>query len=387
MRELAVSLVGQAKQGYPLLFGSGLQDRVRQWLREHADFSRIALISDERVADLYARRWLPVLESTGVPVTLATFAPGEASKTRDTKAGLEDLLLEAGFSRDSLVVGLGGGVALDMAGFVAATFMRGIPLISLPTTTLAMVDSAIGGKTGVDTPAGKNLIGAFHPPGAVFADVEHLASLEDAEYLGGFAEAVKHGLIASVDHCRQLETMAPALVRRDTEAQIEVLADSAAIKVCFVEQDERENGARKALNFGHTFGHALERLSGWTLTHGQAVARGIAAECRLSVHMGCLSASEEARVHELLSLFALPCSPFGRLPSRWMPPPAGTLQAKDYLDATRHDKKVRDEKVEYVLLSAVGRVDRGADGQGPWTKAVADDTVMAALFKTTGGFE
>lgn len=382
MRELRVTIQEAERSSYPIFLGFGLDAIFARWLRDHGSWSTVALISDDLVAGVHAHRWQAILGAAGLDVVTLTFPAGEASKTRGTKARLEDQLLAAGLGRDSLIVALGGGVTLDLAGFVAATYMRGLPFVSLPTTTLAMVDSAIGGKTGVDTDRGKNLIGAFHPPQAVFADISHLETLPEPVYLAGFAEAVKHGLIASASHFEALEHAVAALLARDRETLESILEASMAIKVGFVEKDQRESNARKALNFGHTFGHALERLSGWQLSHGEAVARGLLAECRISRHLKLFSHADEKRLQKLLARFKFVQEPFDRLQPELTPEPRGGLALGDYLQATSSDKKAREGKVEYVLLATIGEVARGGEDGDSWTRPVADDTIREALWQT-----
>jgi 3-dehydroquinate synthase len=384
VRTLNVNMPEQERAFYPLVFGHDIGSEVSQWLAERGPWSRIALISDAEVAAIHGARWADILEAAGPAVTRISFPAGEGAKTRGTKDLIEDQMLAAGLGRDALVVALGGGVTLDLAGFVAATYMRSLPWIALPTTTLAMVDSSIGGKTGVDTEAGKNLIGAFHPPQAVFADIQHLETLTQEAYLDGFAEAIKHGLIASQDHFVALEDQSDSILARDPHALESILADSAAIKVRFVEEDEHEADARKALNYGHTFAHALERLSGWQVPHGQAVARGLIAEGRLSRSFGLFSAPEEERLKNLLVRYGFSPEPFDGLPEELRPEPHGSLTAEAYLAATRMDKKVRAGKVEYVLLARIGEVARGGVEQGAWARPVDDEIVRSALLTPAG---
>jgi 3-dehydroquinate synthase len=257
--------------------------------------------------------------------------------------------------------------------------MRGIPFIALPTSTLAMLDSSVGGKTGVDTPTGKNLIGAFHPPRAVFADLHYLKSLPERQFRAGFAEAIKHGLIRSPDHLHDLEQEATRLLSREAGALEAILFASVQIKAHFVELDEREDGARKALNFGHTFAHALERLSGWSLPHGEAVARGLVAESELSAHLGLLDAQDPQRVREVLRRFSLPSEPFVDLPAALTPAPGGPLDLAVYQAATRADKKARRGQVEYVLLGGIGSLARDPSS-GAWTRPVDDEVLRQVLF-------
>jgi 3-dehydroquinate synthase len=362
----------------PVHFGPSLERPMVEWMLSQGLPHRLVLIADDRVAALHAARWQGALDGHGMRVDTLTFEAGEGSKTRRAKAELEDRMLAMGVGRDAWIAALGGGVTLDLAGFVAATYMRGLPWVALPTTTLAMVDSAIGGKTGVDTPAGKNLIGAFHPPRAVFADTGHLETLPPEVYLEGFAEAIKHGLIASRPHLDDLVAARGDLLARREPALSRLLAASASIKAGFVQRDERETDARRALNFGHTFAHALERLSGWRLSHGQAVARGLLAEMVLSRHLGLMPVAEEALGRTALADFGYPPAPFAGLPPELVPEPAGRLRPPDYLEATRSDKKSRSGQVEYVLLERCGAVAR--TGSGEWSRPVADDAVLAALF-------
>ncbi len=363
-----------------MVVGTGLTASLAGFLKRRRDWCRLAIIADEEVARRHAGPLLEALKREGLHTELLTFPPGEASKTRETKAGLEDRLLAAGMGRDAAILALGGGVTIDLAGFTAATYMRGIPFVALPTTVLAVVDSSIGGKTAVDTPAGKNLIGAFHPPAAIFADIAWLATLPADQRRWGLAEAVKHGLIASVSHLEALDRNAPGLLAGNPETLEQILAASAQIKVEFVAADEREADARKALNFGHTVGHALERLSGWRMPHGEAVARGLLAESLLSARQGLLAREEVEEIRRILSRFGLPDEPFQGLPVDLTPEPAGRLSADRFLDATRMDKKAREGRVEYVLLEALGRVALDPERDGAWSRPLDDAVVREVLF-------
>jgi len=384
VRTLDVNMPERERASYPLVFGQDLAPSVREWVASRGLRGRAVLISDTTVAAAHGERWSGILGAAGLTVTSISFPPGEGSKTRESKHRIEDQMLAAGLGRDALVVAIGGGVTLDLAGFVAATYMRNLPWIALPTTTLAMVDSSIGGKTGVDTEAGKNLIGAFHPPQAVFADIKHLETLPQGTYLDGFAEAIKHGLIASQEHFAALEAMSDRIKAREPAALESILSDSAAIKVRFVEEDEQEADARKALNYGHTFAHALERLSSWQLPHGQAVARGLIAEGRLSRALGMFSEPEEERLQALLVRYGFSPEPFDGLPDELRPEPHGSLAAADYLAATRLDKKVRAGKVEYVLLAGIGEVARDESVKRAWARPVDDEIVRSALLTPVG---
>jgi len=236
---------------------------------------RFAVVTDDNVGPLYAER---VSKAIGAErTTVSTVPAGEAHKTRDTWVRITDELLAAGFGRDSLIVALGGGVVGDVAGFVAATYMRGIPYVQVPTTLLAMVDASIGGKTGVDTPAGKNLVGAFHQPIAVIVDPTALATLPRAHLRAGFAEVIKHGAIADEAYLERAVAAASNLGSLDpaSDAMVDLVTRSIEIKADVVRRDEREDGLRKILNFGHTIGHAVELLSDYSILHGDAIALGM----------------------------------------------------------------------------------------------------------------
>jgi 3-dehydroquinate synthase len=235
-----------------------------------------------------------------------TFPAGEASKTRETWTRLTDALLEWGLDRQGAIVAVGGGVVGDLAGFVAATFLRGIPYAQVPTTLLAMLDASVGGKVGVDTPLGKNLVGGFHPPAIVVADPLTLLTLSDRTYRGGLAEAVKHGLIADAEYFGWIEGHVPQLLARDMDALTRLVSRSVEIKAQVVTEDEREGGRRAILNAGHTIAHGLEQESRYQLPHGEAVALGLIGECRIAERMGLAPAGLGARVLGVLRALGLP---------------------------------------------------------------------------------
>jgi len=275
--------VRSAAGEYPVIIEPGGLDRVGELAARHLDGRRIALISDATVAGLYADAVEASLRGAALTVDTYTFPAGEASKTRSSWERLTDTMLADGFGRDSAVVALGGGVTGDLAGFVAATYMRGIPVLQLPTSIVAMVDSAVGGKTGVDTSAGKNLVGAFHPPVAVLIDPEVVRTLDEAQRSDGWVEAVKHGAIVDADYFERMVTDAPALVAGEAGATGRAVRRSVEIKAEVVAADEFESGRRMILNFGHTIGHAVENLAGYhDLLHGECVAIGMVVAAELS---------------------------------------------------------------------------------------------------------
>jgi 3-dehydroquinate synthase len=328
---------------------------IQQWLDENAAGLRPVIIADATVSDLHPGM-LP-----GVP--RITFPAGEHSKSRETWGALSDRLLASGHDRHTLVIALGGGVATDLAGFVAATLLRGVPWLAVPSTTLSMLDASIGGKTGVDTPLGKNLIGAFHPPRAVFADPELLGTLPDAPFLEGLAEAVKHAAVASAAHWEWLARHADSILAREPQALATLIADSVAIKAEIVAGDEREEGRRAILNAGHTWGHAVEHASDYQLPHGHAVAIGLVREARLGESRGVTEPGTADRLAALLGRLHLPTE---------LPIP---LSRERIAGALGHDKKNVHGEVRTVLLRKVGEVARTRDGR--WTHPVSADAFQA----------
>jgi 3-dehydroquinate synthase len=346
--------------GYDVLVGAGLLAALPALVREHAPAHRYAVVADETVARLYGDGVLASLAGAGLRADLLVFPPGEANKTRESWAHLSDRLLGAGFGRDSAVLALGGGVTGDLAGFVAATYMRGLPLVQVPTTLLAMIDSSVGGKTGVDTPAGKNLVGAFLQPRLVLADPEVLRTLPPAELRAGLAEAIKHGAIQDATYFHAIADALPALLALEPAALARLVVRSVEIKAAVVARDEREAGPRKMLNFGHTLGHALEAVSGYRLLHGEAVAIGMALEAAIGERLGVTERGTEARLRGLLRAAGLPAS----VPADC--PPGAVL------DATRTDKKARGGRVEYALLERIGHASPGPDGRWGWAVEEAE---------------
>jgi 3-dehydroquinate synthase len=326
---------------------------------------RVAVIADEQVAALYAEAAIGSF-SGGKPILL-TFPAGERHKTRATWGNLTDELIAAGCGRDTVIVALGGGVTTDLGGFVAATFLRGVPLVQVPTSLLAMIDASIGGKTGVDTPAGKNLVGAFHHPDVVLVDPRLLATLPAARLREGLAEAIKHGVIADAAYFGWIASSLRQILHADVPddaTALDLVQRSVEIKVDVVRKDERELGLRKTLNFGHTVGHAIEHVTAYGVTHGDAVAIGMVAEAILA---------ERLRLADpgLADTVATVCDAAG-LPVRL---PDGVSPA-EVVSATRTDKKSRGGKVEYALPRALGEMAGADSGYGT---AASDADVLRAL--------
>ena len=358
-RRAAFSLVrvgagARAAKAYSVRIGAGAlgllaRDLASGRLTSGRIPSQAAVVSDATVGRLYGRAFSRDLARRVLRATLLVFPAGETHKSRDTKARLEDRLARLAFGRDGVIVALGGGVTGDLAGFLAATWHRGVPVVQAPTTVMAMLDSAIGGKVAVDLPAGKNLVGAFHPPLAVYADTRTLATLPDRELRAGVAEAVKCGTIASASLFRAIERDRATILRRDPDAIARLLLGGARVKARIVTGDERESGRRMLLNFGHTLGHAVESAAGYRLRHGEAVAIGMVLECRIAVRMGLLAPGAAERVATLIAELGLPTEPPRRLR-------IGTLLA-----GAARDKKARAGVVRYVVPSGIGRHAGGGE--------------------------
>jgi len=348
---------------YRVTIGAGLRHEFAALIADAAPAHHYAVVSDDEVAPHYAAPLVAELGRHG-RATVHRMRAGEAHKTRDTWSRLTDDLLAAGCGRDTTVVALGGGVVGDLAGFVAATYMRGVPVVQCPTSLLAMIDASVGGKTGVDTVAGKNLVGAFHPPAAVLIDVETLRTLPMAHRRAGLAEAIKHGVVADAAYFARVETLLPALLDGDASPMLELVARSVEIKAEVVRADPRETGRRKTLNFGHTLGHAIEQASGYVLLHGEAVAIGMVLEARLAERIGVAARGTAREIERVVEGAALPSA----RPS--------SLSAQSVLDATRHDKKARAGAVAYALPARVGAM---AGVERDWAIEVGDSLVLEVL--------
>lgn len=354
---------GDGRLDYPVLVGSGLLASLPGLLAEHAPAHRYGLIADATVADLYGHRLHRELQAAGLDCELLTFPAGELNKSRATWSELTDSLLSAGVGRDGAVLALGGGVTGDLAGFVAATCLRGIPVVQLPTTLVAMVDSAVGGKTGVDVPAGKNLVGAYHPPRLVVADTTTIATLPRAERALGLVEAVKHGAIVDGAYLDRLEADLPALLEGRPDVTTDAVVRSVEIKAEVVSEDEREAGLREILNFGHTLGHGLEAAADYRLPHGSAVAIGLVLEARVGEAVGVTRAGTAARLARIVVSLGLS-----------LVPPAG-IHLEAVLGFVQSDKKTRLGRARYVLLAELGRVAR----DGRCSREVPDPVVKTVL--------
>jgi 3-dehydroquinate synthase len=349
---VAVPIPGAA---YRIHIGPRARRILPKILRE-LGAGRVALIADRHVGALHLIDTLANLPESTV---VFDFEPGEQSKSLARVSELYDGLMRAGMTRGDLVVTLGGGVASDLGGFVAATWMRGMRFVPIPTTLEAAVDAAVGGKTGVNHPGGKNLVGAFHQPSAVVVDTECLNTLPDREFSAGMAESIKHALIRDADFFDWHERHLDEVMGRDAAATRALIAWNCRIKAEIVVRDERESGLRMILNFGHTIGHAIEHLLQYQWRHGECVSLGLVAAMAISRQRGAITDGEFSRAKALLVRAGLPVCV------------ASALESQDVLDACRRDKKRIGDVMNFVLLSRIGEARRATD--------VSDDEIRSAL--------
>ena len=362
---LRIEVPGRKPGGYEVLLERGVLADVARLTRLAAPAHRYAIISDSRVAPLYGERTRSALEAEGGEARLFTFPAGEWNKTRQEWARLSDEMLAEGFGRDSAVVAVGGGVTGDLAGFVAATYMRGIPYVQVPTSLLAMLDSCVGGKTGLDTLEAKNPIGAFHQPSLVLIDPDLLGTLPIFQLASGLAEAVKAAAIADDALFEWLESHVTKLLEREPDLLTELVRRSVAIKAEVVEEDPEESGRREILNFGHTIGHSLEVLGGYGVLHGEAVACGMRIESRIGEILGVTDEGTSTRLAALLGACELDR------------PLEEEFTAERVLEAAQADKKVRGSVLRCVLLGRIGRVSQAAGGG--WAHELPPDGALELL--------
>ena len=355
METLSVAL---ADRSYPIHIGAGVVDAEALW-RPHLRGGRAVVVSNETVAPLCFERLRASLAKLGVETLPVVLPDGEMHKNWETLNSIFDALLAQRCERTTPLIALGGGVVGDMGGFAAACYQRGMPFIQVPTTLLAQVDSSVGGKTAINHPQGKNMIGAFYQPKAVFADTTLLRSLPERELRAGLAEVIKYGLIRDLPFLAWLEANLEALLRQEADALAYAVLRSCANKAEVVAADERESGDRALLNLGHTFGHAIETGMGYgTWLHGEAVAAGTMMAADLSLQLGWLEAADVARVEALFLRAGLPVRGAAMDPER-------------YLELMRHDKKVQDGRLRLVLLRSVG--------QAVLSDVASDTQILAAI--------
>lgn len=307
---------------------------------------RIGIVSDSHVAPHYLAEIQEIAQKVAAEVISFIFPAGEQSKNLDTVADLYEKLIQAHFDRKDILLALGGGVVGDLTGYAASTYLRGIRVIQLPTSLLAMVDSSIGGKTGVDFRGYKNMIGAFHQPSAVYMNLSALFTLTDREYYSGFGEIIKHGLIRDLSYYDYLQKHRDVAARHDKDREElmllkEIVAGSCQIKREVVENDPKEKGERALLNFGHTLGHAIEKLMDFSLLHGECVSLGMVAACALSKNRGWITQKEYEGIREILQALQLPVELKG-------------LDARQIIEVSKSDKKMDAGQIRFVLLKKLG---------------------------------
>ncbi|MCZ6680898.1 MAG: 3-dehydroquinate synthase [Candidatus Poribacteria bacterium] len=333
------------ENSYPIIVDQGVLNQLGSLLKPKAKSEKTLIVVDAIVSKHYSR---PVLESllrAGFDSRIVEIPVGEEHKSLEWFAKLHDQLIDRRMDRSSTLIALGGGVIGDLAGFVAATYMRGIPYVQVPTTLLAQVDASVGGKTAINHPKGKNLIGAFHQPKLVLIDVATLQSLSPRDIRSGLAEIIKHGVIMDVPLFDQIEANLDAILDLEGSVLIDIIARSCADKVKVVTQDEKESGLREILNYGHTFGHALEALTDYnTYRHGEAVAIGMNCAAQLSVNLGMLDAADRKRQKNLLQRAGLPV----HFPSE--------IQPEQLIETMYLDKKARGGRLRLILAKRIGGV-------------------------------
>lgn len=341
MRKVRVAL---GEESYDILIGYGLEKELQSFV-QGAGFSQQAMLAtDSNVGPLYGEKVRAILEAGGLHVTVVTISAGESSKCLSVAEKLYTRAIELGLDRKSPIFALGGGVVGDLAGFIAATYMRGVPFVQLPTSLLAQVDSSVGGKVAVNHALGKNLIGAFYQPKGVFMDLSMMESLPKREIATGLGEIIKYGIIYDADFFVYLEQHADAVLALEREAAVHMIARSCEIKAAVVSEDEKESGLRRILNFGHTMAHAIEKETGYIrYNHGEAVAIGMIGAADISARLGMIPEADVARVEALVARMQLPTKAEGC-----------TVDAM-YRDIF-HDKKTINGKVNWVLMQGIGKV-------------------------------
>ena len=340
--------VGLEDRAYDVLIGDGLIERAGDLIGPLLKRARTAIVADETVMGLHGARLQGALTAAGIESHTVVIPPGEASKSFAQLEEVCDRLLALKLDRGDLIVALGGGVVGDLAGFAASIYKRGVDFVQIPTTLLAQVDSSVGGKTAIDTPRGKNLIGAFHQPRLVLADLGVLATLPDRQMRAGYAEVVKYGFLGDFDFFEWLEINGAAVLAREPAALIHAVARSVEMKAEIVAEDEREAGRRALLNLGHTFGHALEAEVGFgdALLHGEAVALGCAQAFRFSAKLGLCASQDAVRVSQAIERAGLP--------AHLSDIPGGPFDADALIGHMVQDKKAEDGQLTLILAEAIG---------------------------------
>lgn len=341
MERIRVNLEKSGKDSYEILIGEDIMDRVglNTKVKSHAD--RYVIITDSEVNPLYGEMVMEKLGKTALPVDIIEIPAGEPSKSLNTVLDVVKQLIKLKASRKSLLIALGGGVVGDVTGFIASIYMRSIPYVQIPTTLLAQVDSSVGGKTGVDLPEGKNLLGTFYQPMAVYIELSFLKTLSDKDFANGLAEIIKYGIIGDYNLFEFLEHESNGIRKRKPALMKSLVGRSCKIKADIVEMDEKELGLRRILNFGHTLGHALEAASGYTLSHGEAISIGMVGAAKISHRLNYLDTEFCTRIVDLIKQYELPTK---------IPAGSDTSQIMAFM-AT--DKKAVGGRLHFVLVKAI----------------------------------
>jgi 3-dehydroquinate synthase len=342
MKRIKVNLDKKIATSYEIFIGYDILDRMGLLIAKHMPALRYIVITDVNVSAIYGKMLLDGLRGMSLPADMIEFPAGEDAKNIGTAVTIVERLVEIGADRKSALLALGGGVVGDVTGFVASTFMRSVPYIQIPTTLMAQVDSSIGGKTAVDLPEGKNLIGTFYQPRGVFIDVKFLDTLPEEEMSSGLAEAIKYGVIDSIEVFNSLERNIEAIKMRDRALLEDTIENACRIKKGIVEIDEKEMGMRRVLNFGHTIGHAIEAESNYTMSHGAAVSLGMVAAARISEGMHGFPQGDRERIENLLASAGLPC----RIPQG--------ITTDGIMARMKSDKKKEGDAIHFVLLKKMG---------------------------------
>ena len=343
--KIKVDLKKEIDDSYNISIGKNLFSQILSFLKERKEIGKIAIITDDNVKKLHGIQLKENLEKEGILCYLISFNHGEKNKNRKTKQKLEDSLLDLGFGRDSLLISLGGGVVGDMTGFVASTLNRGIPYIQIPTTLLSMIDSSVGGKTGVDTKQGKNLIGTFHQPEAVFIDINYLNTLPQKEFINGMAEQIKHSIISDLDLFSFIEQNLDSILKKEEKTLLKCITKSCKIKSKIVNLDEKESdGIRQILNFGHTIGHVIEKESKFKTPHGFAISIGMSVEAKIANELGLIDKLSIEKIDSLLKRTRL----FIKVPKE--------ISTNNIMKSLSLDKKSKKGIPKFILISGIGKV-------------------------------
>lgn len=333
--------ISKTKRSYPIIIENNISSQIGSLISDYYEGNKVLLLSDDNVSGLYGDSIVPSLEKAGYQVLEYIIPAGEKSKSYHYLRKGYDLLVDNKFNRGNLIIALGGGVVGDLAGFLAATFMRGIPFVQLPTSLLAQVDSSVGGKTAINHPAAKNMIGSFYQPEMVVIDPVFLKSLAPREFKTGMAEIIKHGFIADKDLADYLFERSKDVFKLETEELSHIIYRSCQIKADIVMEDEKEKGKRALLNYGHTIGHALEAVTAYKkYNHGEAVAIGMLGAARLAKSLGLLEEVDLEFTEELISLYGLPLG--------YQEDPEAIFTA------LFRDKKVKNDRLRWVLINRIG---------------------------------